>query len=571
MITGKIKMPLLIFTAAALIAATGKSIIQKNYTKPGDIIGCGPDVSNAIYAGADGKFITVLPGWGDHTYPVSTNNDSAQIYFNQGLSMHYSYHQREALASFREAARFDSTAAMIYWGQALASGPTYNYGYAYKQLKTIPAIIENMNRYAVNASAKEKELIEAMNKRYDADDSADTKRNQLNEAYMAAMKPLVTQYPDDIDIKALYADAVMLIHAWDFWNNDGTAKPWTKELVQYCEDILQKDPHHPGALHYYIHVTEASRDPQVALFCADSLKKLFPGIAHMVHMSSHEYERTGKYALGVDANEKADASLVLYDSLAKGLFLSVHVPHYYAVEAYCAISGAMREAISKSLTCRKSVSPTHVDTYDQYLYMFPELTMVRMGKWNDLLKDTASLHADWTYAVILHHFATGMAYANTGNITEAQKRLSKLVSAMKDTVLQIKFSPVKSSPHECAIIAENILAATIHFEKKEYAAALSAMQKAIDAEDKLIYTEPKLWMIPARQYLGAYLLQLNKPEEAEAVYRQDLVWNPGNGWSLLGLSQSLIAQNKMSEAAKYKPQYMYSFSHAEVMPTVSAY
>ena len=35
-------------------------------------------------------------------------------------------------------------------------------------------------------------------------------------------KQLMLEYPDDNDIKALYIDAVMLIHAWNFWNPDGT-------------------------------------------------------------------------------------------------------------------------------------------------------------------------------------------------------------------------------------------------------------------------------------------------------------------------------------------------------------
>ncbi|RYF78998.1 MAG: hypothetical protein EON98_15185, partial [Chitinophagaceae bacterium] len=295
------------------------------------VIGCAP-VYDDFEAGPNGKFIPIMPGWGQHAYVISTAIDSTQLYFNQGLTMYYSYHSREAVASFREAARFDSTNAMVYWGQALAMGPSYNFGYAYKMRSSVPAILEKMNRYAATASPKEKDLITAMNSRYDVRDTSDKERKALNATYAEAMKPLVNKYVEDAEIKALYTDAVMLIHAWDFWNNDGTPKAWTAELVRYCKDILARDPQHPGALHYYIHLTEASRQPQVGLASADSLRKLFPGVAHMVHMSSHEYERLGQYAKGVKANEEADKSLVLYESLAKGLYpLSVHVPHYYSV------------------------------------------------------------------------------------------------------------------------------------------------------------------------------------------------------------------------------------------------
>ena len=567
--------PLLFGSIGVMLVRSHKkaSISNQQYgAGVSNIIGCGPGPDENLYAGEDGKFITVLPGWGNHSYSITTQNDSAQIYFNQGLTMYYSYHSREAVASFKEAAKFDSSCAMTYWGQALAMGPSYNFGYSYKLNKLIPAVIEKMNRNAEHASPKERDLIYAMDRRYDLADISDKQRNELNVHYAAAMQPLITKYQNDFDIKALYTDAVMLLHSWDFWNNDGTPNSWTPELVQLCKDILKQDPHHPAGLHYYIHLTEASRKPEVALASADSLIKLFPGLAHMVHMSSHEYERFGYYAKGVKANEEADRSLVVYDSLAKGLFSAVHVPHYYAVDAYCALSGAMyKEALPKAMVCRNSVQPTYENTYPQYQYMFPLFAMIRMGKWQDILRDTSSINPQWTYACILNDFAKGMAYTKTGYHPEAEKHLKQLQEEQKDTILRIRFSPYMSSPYECSIVAENILIANIFYNQKKYNEAITAIKKAILAEDSLIYSEPKIWMLPARQYLGAFLLKLNKPKEAEKAYREDLLWNPGNGWSLLGLYQSLRAQGKNQELKKIKVLYIQSFSKADELPSGSVY
>jgi tetratricopeptide (TPR) repeat protein len=535
-------------------------------------IGCAPGAVEDIYAGPNGKFIALLPDWGDHTYSINTQSDSAQIYFNQGLSMYYSYHSREAAASFKEAARFDSSCAMAYWGQALAMGPSYNFGYAYKAKPALAAIIAAMNLNAAQASPKEKELILAMNRRYNTADTSDKQRNELNGFYAQAMKEVVAQYPGDIDIRALYTDAVMIIHSWDFWYNDGNPKPWTLELVQNCTDILKQNPHHPAALHYYIHVTEASRHPEVALASADSLIKLFPGIAHMVHMSSHEYERIGYYAKGVDANEKADRDLFIYDSLAKGLYPTIHAPHYFAVDAYCAFSGAMyKKGLLKTLACRKIAEPTHDKTLEQYLYMFPSFTMVRMGKWQEIINESISIDPKWSFAGLLHDFAKGMAYSRTGSFSLAEKHLEQLQEKQKDSILAVRFAPYKNSPYECSLVAENILAATILFDQKKYDAAIKTMKKAILAEDSLIYAEPKMWMLPARQYLGDFFLKLNKPKEAEKVYRADLLWNPGNGWSLLGLYQSLKAQQKTGELKKLKALYTHSFSDADELPPSSVY
>jgi tetratricopeptide (TPR) repeat protein len=289
-------------------------------------------------------------------------------------------------------------------------------------------------------------------------------------------------------------------------------------------------------------------------------------------MSSHEYERFGYYAKGVKANEAANRSLVVYDSLAKGLSLSVHVPHYYAVDAYCALSGAMyKDALPKAVACRNSVQPTHENTYPQYQYMFPLFAMTRMGKWQDIILDNTAINPQWTYAGILNDFAKGMAYTKTGHHAEAEKYLKQLQEIKKDTILRIRFSPYMSSPYECSIVAENILIATIFYNQKKYNEAITTIKKAILAEDSLVYSEPKIWMLPARQYLGAFLLKLNKPKEAEKVYREDLLWNPGNGWSLLGLYQSMKAQGKSQELKKIKALYMQSFSKADELPSGSVY
>ena len=564
--------PLLLSSVVFLISNEKETAISAHDDrKQATSIGCAPTADN-FPLNASGKYIHVLPGWKRHHYPISTISDSAQFYFDQGMTMYYSYHAPEAIASFKEAARFDTASAMLYWAQALAMGPSYNLGYSYKMGKNVPDMIRKMNQYGSQASAKEKDLIAAMNARYNITDTADKERTTLNIAYVQALKPLVTKYSDDIDIKALYTDAVMLVHSWDFWYNDGRPKEWTPELVRYCEDILQKAPTHPGALHYYIHVTEASRKPEVALAAADSLLLLYPGIAHMVHMSSHEYERIGYYAKGVDANEKADVSRALYDSLAKGLYPQVHVPHYYAVDTYCALSGGMyKKGLRKALATRKLIMPMIQNRYFQYVYMYPQFTMVRMGKWQDLLADTASVRKEWNYAGLLNDFTKGMAFAKTGAFAKAENHLQQLREKQQDEKLKEKFLPFMSSPYEVSLVAENILLANIRYEQKNYGEAMKAIQNAIRAEDNLLYTEPKLWMLPARQYLGAWLLQMNQPNKAETVYREDLTWNPGNGWSLVGLYQALKAQGKKNELVSLQKKYKYSFSEADVVPEVSAY
>jgi tetratricopeptide (TPR) repeat protein len=355
------------------------------------------------------------------------------------------------------------------------------------------------------------------------------------------------------------------------WNNDGTPKKWTPEMIHLCEEVLKENPKHPAALHYYIHLTEASRHPEVALESANSLKETMPGVAHMIHMSSHEYERNGYFALGVDVNDRADEDLMNYKSLAINLKLSPHTSHYFAVQAYCGLSGAMyRKGLSDAIRCRNSVSPVHDNNYAQFLYMMPTFTRVRMGRWNEILKDDSIPDASLSYAGIIYDFARGMAFVNTGHSDSARRYLSLLQKKSTDTILAVA-DTLNNTALQGAKEAGDILSASIFFSENKYDSAIMLIRRAIGIEESLFYYEPKDWPIPARQFLGAFYLKMGNPVMAEKVYREDLVWNPGNGWSLLGLYQSLRAENKNEQAETYKKKYMQSFSGAEQIPPGSVY
>jgi tetratricopeptide (TPR) repeat protein len=526
---------------------------------------CGSDATAEADTAGNGKFIPRLPGWGHYSYSIAARNDSARFYFNQGLTMYYSYHMKEAFASFKEASRFDPSAAMAYWGQALSLGPYYNAGGPYVAPAGLPAVLKQMNAAVGNAPEKEKALIAVMNQRYP---QTGTKASD-NEAYAQGMKKLMLANPADADLKMLYIDAVMLIHPWDFWAPDFTAKPWTPELLTLCKSVLTTNPEHPAALHYYVHLTEASRNPEAALANAGALKKLFPGIGHMVHMASHVYQRNGLYFQGVDANEKAAKCIVVYADMAKNIKLTKINSHFYAVETLCAFNGAMYErGMESAQRCRNAVKPSAGETYAQYLYMMPVLTMVRLGKWHELLKDSVGPNPQWCYARILYHFARGLSFLYTGKQDSAAAQLTLLRSRLDDPVLKQRHT-IFSVGLEGATIAENILDGAILLGRNKFDEGVAAFKKAIVVEDNMTYSEPAEWPLPARQFLGAYLLKTDYNPQAEQVYREDLERNPGNGWSMLGMYQSLKAQNLTEKLAYYKAGFTRSFSHADEVPTSS--
>jgi len=553
---------------AAFHPKAGKWVLPATETT----IGCAPPLS-VLTPDNNGKFIPPLPGLGKHTYTISTRQDSTQFYFNQGINFYFSYHLREALASFKEAARFDSSAAMAYWGQALSMGPYYNV-YTYKLKSGVPAALALMNRYRDNATAKEQGLIDAMQKRYSTDTS-NADRPELDRAYASAMSGLIKIYSDDNDIKALYIDAVMLEHKWDFYNTDRSPKQWTPEVVALCETILKNDPDHPAAMHYYIHLTEASANPSLALAGADRLKDDMPGVGHMVHMATHMYQRNGLFAKGVTVNEESDRASNIEDSLAPMLGIrKTENIHVFAVQAYCAMNAGMyRKGMPIYLRVRDRLVVNNPvldqDPYSQWVYMIPTVALVRLGKWDEILQ-AGTPSPQWKYAQLIDHFARGMANVRHKNLPAAKSDLDNLEANLSDDLLNVRIMPF-NKPAECGKVAADILIAEILFAEGRHDAAITAFNSAVTAEDALIYREPQQWLLPARQYLGMYLLKMNKAREAEQVYRQDLDRNPGNGWSLLGLYQSLLAQQRSTEAAAAKENYQKAFEASDVKPVASVF
>jgi tetratricopeptide (TPR) repeat protein len=248
--------------------------------------------------------------------------------------------------------------------------------------------------------------------------------------------------------------------------------------------------------------------------------------------------------------------------------------HFNGVATYCAMNANMyAKGVESALRLRTMFSTDYrsrlSNAYFQYLDMMPLFVCVRSGKWSAAMAQPAadsSLH----YAVLLDNFGKGLASLRLHDVAAARLCLQRLRSLLKDSLLQIRIMPF-NRPVESAKIAESLLAGEIAFSEGKSDEALRSLGDAVSGEDKLIYSEPKYWPIPARHFLGACLLALRRPAEAEAVYRKDLVFNHDNGWSLLGLYQSLISQGKTKEAEEYRGRYRHAFADAEEMPPGSVY
>ena len=482
--------------------------------------------------------IPLLSGWGNYNWPISSNSDSARIYFNQGINMYYAFHIIEARASFDKAAKFDPNCAMAWWGKALAYGPNIN-DFGYQRPSEAFASATKANALKANASPLERALIEAIAARYVADSAAN--QDKLNALYRDAMKAVYSTYPKDENVSTLYADALMLMHPWNLYDHDFKARPWTAEIVAVIKHTLRLNPKQPGANHYYIHAVEASAKPGDALASAGFLTAAMPDVSHITHMPSHIYIRTGAYDKGITVNDQGLAGYKKYHDYfaATEENIALYVLHNVHMKINCAqmagnysIAAAASKELQELVPAFYLQIPGALGNYVQYLHRTDIFTWLRFGKWKEILSDPVGDTLSFT--PVLQHFARGMAFANTNKITDAEKELAIMQKKMTEPSLKEPLAPF-NSVYDAALVGESILAATIAGNKQNLNKTISIFKKAVQYEDKLIYNEPRDWLLPARQYLGAALIKAGQYKEAVAVFTKDLRINPDNGWSLTGL------------------------------------
>lgn len=508
---------------------------------------------------------------GNHTYKVSTKNQLAQRFFNQGLRLTYGFNHAEAHRSFMEASRLDPNCAMAFWGQAYDLGPNINDPQPDEERKNkYNEAIEKAIQLSVAASPKEQALIKALTYRYSTDLTKDV--NDLNMAYMEAMAKVAANYPEDSDIQTLYAASIMNTVRWNYWDKDGNPSLNIPEAKAALEKAMKLNPNNPGAHHYYIHMVELPK-PDLAVPSADKLGTLMPAAGHIVHMPSHIYIRVGRYKDAVIANQKAILADEDYISqcFSQGMYPLGYYPHnIHFLWSASSLLGDSKIAIDAA---KKTVEKVPVGEMKDlhFLQNFastPLLAYTRFGKWNDILtypKPNDSIK----HFKLIWHYARGIAFTRKNNVKEAQEELDAIDLLVKDPAMETIIATGFDNGTTLAKLAYEVVAGEIASIKNDYNSAIKHLEKAVQMEDALIYNEPSAWHIPPRQNLGAVLMKAEKYTEAENVYKEDLKILRQNGWSLIGLHESLKAQGKLTEADKIKHEFDDAWKDADIQINTS--
>jgi tetratricopeptide (TPR) repeat protein len=506
-------------------------------------------------------------------FPITTSSDLAQKYFNQGVILAYGFNHDEAFRSFEEVARLDSNCAMAYWGMSYVLGPNINLAMDIGVVHNAYEAIQKAISLLDDETQKEKDFVVALSKRYSNEVLED--RTPLDQAYCNAMRELSAKYPDDPDAAAMFAESIMDVHPWDYWQKDGTPQLWTPKLLSVLESVIERYPDHHGANHIYIHVVEASKNPERGLTSADKLQFLAPGAGHLVHMPSHIYIRTGKYHEGSLANIRAVKSDEEYINQCnqQGFYPISYYPHnYHFLWATATLEGDSKTAIDAAIRTSQKPSDSlmNVCGYQtlQHFAVIPLYAYVTFGKWGDIL-NYKKPQDDRPYMKAVWHYARAMAFIAKNKLVDAEKEISELeILRNNKSIEELSIWGINSAGNLIKISYE-VAKGELEANRKNYDAAIVYLQKAVDLESKLRYDEPPTWFYPCRQNLGAILIDAGKYAEAEKVYRENLEEIPNNGWGLFGLHQTLLLQNKLEEAAEVEKRFNEAWKYADIKLTSS--
>ena len=520
------------------------------------------------------KGAQLFDGLGTFHRKITTRSPLAQKYFDQGMRLLWAFNHDEATRSFAKAAKIDPSCASCYWGVALTLGPNYNMPMMSSARGRVGwEALRKARSNARRATPVERALIAAVAKRYRGMEEVDPSNSKpLLGAYVEAMRAVAAKYSNDLDVQTMYAEGLMNTNPWKLWNEDGTANPGTDQIVSTLRSVLEKDPNHPGANHYYIHAVEASQHPDLAIRSAEVLNGMMPSAGHLEHMPAHILQRVGRYEEAAEANRKgAAADLAYIKATAPPDYYPMYLIHNFQFLGSAAgMEGRRAEAITALKKARAHIP-------DDLLFGMPGLDWsasfvydgyVKFGMWDEMLAEPAP-SPRLPGATISYLQSRASALAAKGRVDEAKAELAKSAQAISAVPEEATQGNNQAKPlYDVGQLKAEARIAGAEQRRDE---AVRLLAEAVSLEDKLAYNEPSDIIFPTRHLLGAGLLAAGRPGEAEAVYREDLRRNPKNGWAYFGLSQALAAQKRDAEAAAARGQFEQAWQRADIQLASGAF
>ena len=552
---------------------------------------------------------------------ITCASEEARAMYVEAFGHMLNYNHEQAIACFSKVTELDPTCAMAWWGIAYCLSSSYNWsaglGPGYDAIQQAISLKDG-------CSELEQDLIMALSKRHtkEARDNANPaalnmgNSPELNQAFADAMAPLYEKYNGNLDVTAIYVEALMNLNPWTLWNKDASTGEITPVddstlmLIKIMEDAFESSEEakvHAALCHLYCHALELSPFPERALPAADVLRTLMPGCGHLVHMPSHIDAWVGQWKEAMDCNIAAVEADDHYVELTgnESQFYKFYRMHNHHFVVWCAMFEGQYETAMKYARKAAATLPAGDENHgvrfmlagvipmgaiflESYVTM-PWHVMIRFGKWDEILAEPMQTEKDAFPATIAtQHYARGVAYASKGMVPEAEAEQVLFKEALTNPALtgrlmhnNLMYQDPAEGPSILNVNAA-ILEAEIEYRRQflakangedyDFTAAFDELRRGVDLSLNLAYNEPWGQMQPVRHILGALLFEQGEIEEAEAVYRADIELWKDNMWGLLGLKLCLEARGDApEELAEVTALFNERSSRADIRPAKTCF
>jgi peroxiredoxin len=360
----------------------------------------------------------LMPGQGKADFPVTTSKPEAQAFVNQGVGQLHSFFYFEAERSFRQAALLDPACPMAYWGMAMAN---------VNNAKRAKGFLKEAQEKAKSAklSRREQLYLDALAALYK--EGADNK-SQKN-GHLLGLESIVQEFPGDIDARAWLAMVT--------WQNEGQSGIGSRQAVDTLIDsVLDREPMHPGAHHYRIHLWESTKSIRAERSAA-TYAKTAPGIAHAWHMPGHTYTNLKRYADA--AYQQEGSARVDHAYMARDRVMPFEIHNYAHNNQWLSTSlahiGRARDAIAVARNLVEQPrdpqknGPNDGGSPQRVGRIRWVEALEKYELWDDLIAATESGALDWSDIPLEQkekHHGLGLAYAAKGNAAKLDAEIAAL-------------------------------------------------------------------------------------------------------------------------------------------------
>lgn len=486
----------------------------------------------------------------------TTASPAAQAHFLRGVAALHSFWYDEAADEFRAAQKAEPGFALAYWGEAL----TYDHPIwgeqdleaarqALGRLAPTPA-----ERAAKAGNEKERAWLASVEALY-----GDGEKDARTRAYAEALQKLHERWPDDLEAASFYA--LSLIGPALSADGGPLGEPRDRLLIRAAailEVEFDRNPEHPGVVHYLIHAYDDPTHAPLGLRAARIYARVAPAAHHALHMPSHIFVQLGQWDRVAASNEDAWAASVAWTE-RRGLPVEKRDFHSLSWLAYAYLQQGRYGKANEVLEIARRDARASGDSsrVASSLATMEARHLIETRAWGDARlpaaapagREEADKAGDKSHAAhATGHgawaltFAAGLAAGRRGDAAAAEEALTRL-----------RETPSGAYNGGVAAILEKEVEGLALLARGKEEEGLRLLGEAADAEAALTppFGPPEL-LKPALELFGEVLLERGRPAEALPQLQRALLRMPNRTASLLGAARAASQLGREEQARKYR-------------------